>query len=183
MSTTQAPRALVRRRKLLLLVAVALSAAAASVPLAGATPPQDVTITIAETFQTTPPFVTGDITATGGVFGDETTGTLASVDFRPVGWAVKYPFHDHLFVYTATDEYTMAAGRFLIKFEASCILTSIDFETGDTVAACAGNWQVNGGTDDYSRLKGIGTFTETQNLDYMGAGTGSITLNGTMHTD
>ena len=76
-----------------------------------------------------------------------------------------------------------AGGTFLISFEASCNLTSIDFETWDTVAACAGNWQVNGGTGSYSRVKGAGTFTETQSLDFMGAGTGSITLLGKMHTN
>jgi hypothetical protein len=42
---------------------------------------------------------------------------------------------------------------------------------------------VNGGTGDYTRLKGAGTFTETQNLNYLGVSTGSITLVGTMHTD
>lgn len=51
---------------------------------------------------------------------------------------------------------------------------SIDWDTGDTVAACAGNWQVNGGTGSYGRLKGTGTFTETQELDYSGAGSGTI---------
>ena len=59
----------------------------------------------------------------------------------------------------------------------------IDFDTGDTVGACSGNWQVNGGTGDYRRLKGTGTFTETQNLNSQSVGTGSITLLGTMHTD
>jgi hypothetical protein len=171
------------KRRLLLLLAVASTAAFASAPLAGATPPEGVTITIDETFHASAPFVTGDITAAGGVFGEETTGTLASVAFKPVGWAVKLPLHDHLFVYTATDEYTFSGGTFRISFEASCTLTSIDFETGDTVGACAGNWKVNGGTGDYSRLKGTGTFTETQNLNYLGVGTGSITLLGTMHTD
>jgi hypothetical protein len=171
------------RRRLLLLLAVASIAAFASVPLAGATPPEGVTITIDEIFHANAPFVTGDITAGGGVFGEETTGALASVAFKPVGWAVKLPLHDHLFVYRATDEYTFSGGTFLIDFEASCTLTSIDFETGDTVAACSGNWRVNGGTGDYSRLKGTGTFTEAQNLNYVGVGTGSITLLGTMHTD
>ena len=57
--------------------------------------------------------------------------------------------------------------------------TSIDVESG----ARAGNWKVNGGSGDYSRLKGTGTFTETQNLNYLGVGTDSITLLGTMHTD
>jgi hypothetical protein len=42
---------------------------------------------------------------------------------------------------------------------------------------------VNGGTGDYRRLKGTGTFTETQKLNYQGVGTGLITLVGTMHTD
>jgi hypothetical protein len=96
---------------------------------------------------------------------------------------VKFPFHDHLFVYTAMDEYTFSGGTLRINFEASCILTSIDFDTGDTVGACSGNWRVNGGTGDYARLKGTGTFAETQNLNYLGVGTGSITLVGTMHTD
>jgi hypothetical protein len=171
------------KRRLLLLLAVASIAALSSLPLAGATPPEGVTITFDETFHATAPFVTGDITAAGGVFGEETTGTMASVSFRPVGWAVRLPLHDHLFVYTATDEYTFSGGTFLITFQASCTLTSIDFETGDTVGACSGNWRVNGGTGDYSRLKGTGTFTETQNLNYLSVGTGSITLIGTMHTD
>jgi hypothetical protein len=171
------------KRRLLLLFAVASIAAFASAPLAVATPPEGVTITIDETFHSSAPFVTGDITAAGGGFGGQTTGTLASVAFKPVGWAVKFPFHDHLFVYTAMDEYTFSGGTFRINFEASCILTSIDFDTGDTVGACSGNWRVNGGTGDYTRLKGTGTFTETQNLNYLGVGTGSITLVGTMHTD
>jgi hypothetical protein len=171
------------KRRLLLLVAVASIAAFASAPLAGATPPEAVTITIDETFYASAPFVTGDITAGGGVFGTETTGTLASVSFNPVGWAVKFPLHDHLFVYTATDEYTFSGGTFRINFEASCTLTSIDFDTGDTVGACSGNWRVNGGTGDYIRLKGTGTFTEVQTLNYQAVGTGSITLVGTMHTD
>ena len=175
------------RSTLLLLVAAAFGATALSWPAAAATPPQDVTITIEETFQAPPalPAVTGDITATGGVFGPQTAGTLASVSFRPVGWpgkGVQYPARDHVFVYTATDEYTFRGGTFRITFEASCNLT-IDFGTWDTVAACDGNWQVNGGTGDYSRLKGTGTFTETQELDATGAGTGFITLSGRMHTD
>jgi hypothetical protein len=61
-----------------------------------------------------------------------------------------------LFVYTAADEYTFSGGTFLINFEASCSLTSIDFETRDTGGACSGNWRVNSGTGDYERLKGTG---------------------------
>jgi hypothetical protein len=156
------------KRRLLLLFAVASIAAFASAPLAVATPPEAVTITIDETFHSSAPFVTGDITAAGGVFGAQTTGTLASVAFKPVGWAVKLPLRDHLFVYTATDEYTFSGGTFRINFEASCILTSIDFDTGDTIGACSGNWRVNGGTGDYTRLKGTGTFSETQDLNYLG---------------
>jgi hypothetical protein len=171
------------RRRVLLLGAIASLATAGSAPLAGATPPQGVTITIAETFHTTAPFVTGDITASGGVFGSGTTGTLASLGFKPVAFAVKFPPRDHLFVYTAEDEYTFAGGTFRIDFEASCNLVSIDFETEQTVANCSGSWQVNGGTGSYSRLKGTGTFTETQELNFSQAGTGSITLVGKMHVD
>jgi hypothetical protein len=179
---------LVARRTALLLVAIGCGAAALSWPAAAASPPQAVTITIDETFYAPPavPAVTGDITASGGVFGSETKGTLASVAFKPVGWLgrrVQYPFPDHLFVYSATDEYTFAGGMFEIKFEASCNLTSVDWETGAGVLACAGNWQVNGGTGSYAHLKGTGTFTEIQNLDSAQAGTGSIVLTGTMHAD
>jgi hypothetical protein len=42
---------------------------------------------------------------------------------------------------------------------------------------------VNGGTGDYGRLRGRGTFTETQELDATGAGTGFVTLTGKMHID
>src|SRR5512144_712163 len=150
------------KRGLVLLAALACGAAAFFLPAAAATPPQDVTITIDETCHAPPavPSVTGAITATGGVFGTQTLGTLASVSFRPVGWpgqGVQYPVQDHVFVYTATDEYTFGAGTFRIAFEGSCNLT-IDFDTGGTVADCTGTWQVNGGAGDYARLRGTGTF-------------------------
>ena len=170
------------RRRLLLLAAVALGATALSLPAAQATPPQAVTITIDETFYAPPttPAVTGEITASGGVFGTQTEGTLASVAFKPVGFPGRgepFPFRDHVFVYTATDQYTFPGGTFRIGFEASCNL-DLAF-----VAHCEGNWQVNGGTGDYSTLKGTGTFTETQIIDDTGAGTGFITLTGVMHVD
>ena len=61
-------------RRLLLLAAMALATTTMFVVPAAATPPQDVTISIAEVFHTGPPFVTGDVSASGGVFGDATTG-------------------------------------------------------------------------------------------------------------
>src|SRR4029078_10340526 len=106
------------KRRLLLLFAIAAIAAFASAPLAVATPPEGVTIAIDESFHSSAPFVTGDITAAGSVFGAQPTGTLASVAFKPVGWAVKFPFHDHLFVYTAMDEYTFRGGTLRIRFSA-----------------------------------------------------------------
>ncbi len=174
------------KQRLLLLTAVALAvlaASAASAPLAGATPPQPVTITIDETFHAPPevPAVTGSISASGGVFGELTMASLASVAFRPVGFSFTSP--DHIFVYTATDLYTVEDGSFSVTFEASCKLLAFDPETGAVELACAGNWQVNGGTERYTRLKGTGTFTERQDLDGTLAGTGTITLTGTMHTD
>lgn len=170
------------RHRLLLLAAVTLGVAALTLPTAQATPPQAVTITIDETFYAPPttPAVTGDITATGGIFGTQTDGTLASVSFKPVGFpgrGEQFPFQDHLFVYTATDRYTFSGGTFLVNFEASCNL-DLTF-----VAHCTGNWQVNRGTGAYGNLKGTGTFTETQILDETQAGTGFITLTGVMHID
>ena len=170
------------RHRLLLLAAVALGAAALALPTAQATPPQAVTITIDETFYAPPttPAVTGDITASGAIFGTQTQGTLASVAFKPVGFpgrGEQFPFQDHVFVYTATDEYTFPGGTFQVNFQASCNL-DLTF-----VADCTGNWQVNGGTGDYSRLRGTGKFTETQMLDENQAGTGFITLTGVMHID
>jgi hypothetical protein len=173
-------------RRLLLLFWVALALVAAPVPLAAASPPQDVEITIDETYHASPPFVTGVLTAVGGVFGAGATGTLESIDWMPVGWAVRMPVHPlkhHVYVYTATDQYTFPGGTFLIDFEGSCIFTSFDPETGAHTAVCDGNWQVNGGTGDYARLKGVGTWIETQDLDWQAAGPGLITLLGTMHID
>lgn len=173
------------KRRLLLIVALATAAMAVCLPAANAAPPQQVVITIAETFHAPPavPAVTGDITAMGGAFGAQTTGTLASLDFKPVGWpgvGEPYPFRNHFFVYTALDEYTFAAGSFSVSFEARCNLTSFNPLTGDSISSCTGNWRVNGGTGAYEGLKGSGAFTEIQFLDYQQAGTGFITLVGKM---
>jgi hypothetical protein len=168
-------------RRLIATSAVALALAVAQVPIAAATSPQAVTITIDETFNAEYPFVTGDIAATGGVFGTGASGELQSVAFKPMGWS---PSPDHIFVYTATDQYTFARGTFLINFEASCKVVAFDEVEQVATFACAGNWQVNGGTGEYGRLKGTGTFTETQELDpYTSVGTGFITLVGNMHVD
>jgi hypothetical protein len=166
-------------RRLIAVSAVALALAVAAVPVAAATPPQGVTITIAETFNAEDPFVTGDITATGGVFGTGASGELQSVAFKPVGWS---PSPDHVFVYRATDRYTFGGGTFLINFEASCKVVGFDEVEQEVTLACAGNWRVNGGTGEYGRLKGTGTFIETQQL-IEGVGTGFITLVGKMHVD
>ncbi|HZD86710.1 MAG TPA: hypothetical protein VE088_01730 [Gaiellaceae bacterium] len=170
-------------------VIVAICAAAlVSVQAAPATPPQPVTITIDETFYAYPttPSVTGDITAWGGIFGAQTKGTLASVDFRWFGFPGRgkpFPFQDHLFVYTAHDRYTFPGGTFLIGFEAKCNLDPAFAVVSPFHYQCAGNWQVNGGTGDYATVRGTGTFAETQTLDETSAGTGFITLTGGMHID
>jgi hypothetical protein len=171
-------------RRLLLLAAMALAATTTFVVPAAATPPKDVTISIAEVFHATgPPFVTGDVTASGGVFGDATTGSLQSVSFRPVGFPRPFPPRDHIFEYTAVDQYTFGGGSFLITFQASCNVVGFDPDTGHVFVACAGNWRVNGGTGDYTLLRGTGTFTELQELDDQLAGTGTVTELGSMHVD
>src|SRR5262249_57337757 len=82
---------------------------------AAATPPQAITISIAEVFHATgPPFVTGDVTASGGVFGQSTAGSLQSVSFRPVGFPHTFPPRDHIFEYTAVDQYTFSGGALLV---------------------------------------------------------------------
>jgi hypothetical protein len=168
-------------RRLLLLAAAALTTTMLFVAPAAATPPQNVTISIAEVFHTNgPPNVTGDVTASGGVFGQATTGSLESVSFTPVGFPHTSP-PPHLFEYTAVDHYTFAGGSFLITFQASCRLVSFDFVTGDVSVACAGNWRVNGGIGDYLLLRGNGTFTELQQFDNTGAGTGIVNELGMMN--
>jgi hypothetical protein len=170
-------------RRLLLLAAMALSTTMLFVAPAAATPPQDVTISIAEVFHATgPPFVTGEVTASGGVFGEATTGSLESVSFSPVGSPHTFPPRDHIFEYTAVDQYTFGGGSFLITFQASCNVVGFDPATGQVFVACAGNWRVNGGTGDYLLLRGTGTFTELQEFGDQGTGTGTVTEVGMMHT-
>jgi hypothetical protein len=168
-------------RRLLLLAALSLATTMLFVAPAAAAPPQDVTISIAEVFHATgPPFVTGDVTASGGVFGAATTGSLESVSFSPVG-SPRGPFPPpHFFVYTAVDHYTFAGGSFLITFQASCKFAGFDPVTNLVSVACAGNWRVNGGTGDYALLKGTGTFTELQQLADDLSGTGTVTEVGMM---
>jgi hypothetical protein len=171
-------------RRLLLLAVIAFAATMVLVAPSAAAPPQSMTISIAEVFHVTgPPFVTGTVTASGGVFGEATTGSLESQSFSPVGFDRSHNFPPpHLFEYTAVDQYTFDGGSFLITFQASCSFLSFDPGTGDVTVACAGNWRVNGGTGDYALLKGTGTFTEQQVFDNTGAGTGTVTEIGMMQS-
>src|SRR5215470_967162 len=109
-------------RRLLLLTGLALATTIVFAAPGAAGTPQNVTISIAEVFHPDgPPNVTGVVTASGGVFGQATTGSLESQSFTPVGFARGHNFPPpHLFEYTAVDEYTFAGGSFLITFQASC---------------------------------------------------------------
>lgn len=172
--------------RLLLLVAMSLATTILFVAPAAATPPQDVTITLAVDFNANAP-CTADITASGGVFGQSTTGTMECQSFSPVAaaWALPTAAPPHLFKYTAVDRYTFAGGSFLITFQATCTLTAVDPVTGHQSLVCAGNWRVNGGTGDYLLLRGTGTFIELQEIDDPVAfsGTGTFTGVGKMHID
>ena len=173
-------------RRLLLLAAMSLATTMLFVAPAAATPPQDVTITISEVFPTNGP-CTGAITASGGVFGPSTTGSMECQSFSPVSasWALPTAAPPHLFVYTAVDQYTFAGGSFLITFQATCTIVAADPFPGPQTIACDGNWRVNGGTGDYVVLKGTGTFTELQEIDdpVVFSGTGTVTEVGKMHID
>jgi len=170
-------------RRLLLLATVTIATGMVFVAPAAAAPPQNVTISISEVFHASgPPFVTGNVTASGGVFGAATTGSLESVSFRPVG-SPRGPFPPpHFFEYTAVDHYTFDGGSFLITFQAACKFADFDPVTNQVSVACAGNWRVNGGTGDYALLKGTGKFTELQQLADDLSGTGSVTEVWTMMT-
>src|SRR5215218_1297613 len=172
--------------RLLLLAAMSLATTMLFVAPAAATPPQDVTITIAEVFPTGGP-CTGDITASGGVFGQSTTGSMECQSFSPVAasWALPTAAPPDLFKYTAVDEYTFAGGAFLITFQATCTLVAVDAFSGHQTIACDGNWRVNGGTGDYLMLRGTGTFIELQEIDdpVVFSGTGTVTEVGKMHID
>lgn len=173
-------------RRQLLLVVLALAPTIAFVAPAAASPPRDVTITIAEVFHPNgPPNVTGDVTASGGVFGQATLGSLESQSFTPVGFDRSRNFPPpHFFEYTAVDKYTFDGGSFLITFQASCGFAGFDSVTNHFFVACSGNWRVNGGTGVYTLLKGTGTFTEQQDFDNNnpGAGTGTVTELGRMQS-
>lgn len=167
------------RRPLLILSAVVVALSVAAIPVASATPPEPVTIELDETFTSTG--VEGSFTAAGGVLGS-TSGTMASVSFKPGGFSATS--RDHAVVYTASDLYTTGAGTFLVKFEGSCAFAGYDPQTNVLTFACGGNWQVNGGTGSYARLKGTGTFTEEQRLDAVTfLGSGDVILVGAMHDD
>lgn len=172
--------------RLLLLAAMSLATTMLFVAPAAATPPQDVTITIAEVFPANGP-CTGDITASGGVFGQSTTGSMECQSFSPVSasWALPTSAPPHLFKYTAVDRYTFAGGSFLITFQATCTLVASNPVTGHQTIACGGNWRVNGGTGDYVVLRGTGTFSELQEIadPVAFSGTGTVTEVGKMHTD
>jgi hypothetical protein len=167
-------------RRLLLLAALVVAALSVAIPLAGATPPEPISVALEETF--TGSGVVGTFEASGGVFGSSTSGTMESVSYKPGGFSI--PSKDHFNVFTATDQYTTSFGSFLVAFEGSCAVLEIDLDTLDATLACAGNWQVNGGTGDYARLKGTGTFDEVQNINLLDlTGDGTLELSGQMHTD
>jgi len=174
-----------RRLLVLTVVALAITTMAFAVPAAASTP-QSVTISIAEIFHPNgPPNVTGTVTASGGVFGQGTIGSLESQSFTPVGFNQSHNFPPpQFFEYTAVDQYTFDGGSFLITFQASCGFAGFDPVTNHVFVACSGNWRVNGGTGDYALLKGTGKFTELQDFDdnNPGAGTGTVTEVGMMQS-
>jgi hypothetical protein len=159
------------------LVLVAATAAFATfIPVATATSPGAVSMTIVETFNPT----IGTLTASGGIFGSQTTGTSTGVFFRVDSFSFRTP--EHFIVFSAANLVTTDAGSFLVVFEASCQFITFDPETGDGTAVCSGNWQVNGGTGAYERLQGTGTFTEPETTNVNNnTGGGTNTLVGQLH--
>jgi hypothetical protein len=162
-------------KKILVLLA-ATAAFATLTPVATATPPEAVSMTIVETFNPT----IGTFAASGGIFGSQTTGTSTGVYFRVDSFSFRSP--DHFIVFSAANLVTTGAGSFTIVFEASCQFDTFDPATGDGTAVCAGNWLVNGGTGAYEQLQGTGTFAEPETTNvYNNTGGGTNTLVGRLH--
>jgi hypothetical protein len=159
-------------KRILVLVA-ATAAFATSISLATAASPDSVSMTIVETFNPT----IGTFTASGGIFGSQTTGTSTGVYFKLDSFSSRSP--EHFIVFSAANRVSTDAGSFLVVFEASCRFDTFDPATGDGTAVCSGNWQVNGGTGAYERLQGTGTFTEPETTNvYNNTGGGTNTLVG-----
>jgi hypothetical protein len=156
--------------------ALALAALAAATEPARAAPPDAVSMTIVETFNPT----IGTFTATGGVFGDGTTGTSTGEWFKFDSFS--FTSNDHFIVFKAGNLITTADGSFEIVYEASCQLITFDPETGGATAICSGNWQIDGGTGAYDGLQGTGTWSEPETTNvYDNTGGGTDTLTGRVH--
>jgi hypothetical protein len=157
-----------------LAAAAAFAVAAAAAPASA--PPDAVSMTIVETFNPT----VGTFTASGGIFGDATTGTSIGEWFKFDSFSLTS--NDHFIVFKAGNLITTADGSFSIVFEASCQFTTFDPETGDATAVCSGNWQINGGTGAYERLQGTGSWNEPEATNvYANTGGGTNTLTGHVH--
>jgi hypothetical protein len=150
---------------------------AVAAPAASASgPPDAVSMTIVETFNPT----VGTFMASGGVFGDGTTGTSTGEWFKFDSFSLTS--HDHFIVFKAGNLIVTADGSFEIVFDGSCQFITFDPETGDATAICSGNWQINGGTGAYDGLQGTGSWNEPEATNvYFNTGGGTDTLTGRLH--
>lgn len=162
--------------KIIAAVAVVAVFAVGAAAASATGPPDAVSMTIVETFNPT----VGTFTASGGVFGDGTTGTSAGEWFKFDSFS--FTSYDHFIVFKAGNLITTADGSFEIVFEASCQFITFDPDTGDATAICSGNWQINGGTGAYDGLQGTGSWNEPEATNvYENTGGGTNTLTGRVH--
>jgi hypothetical protein len=157
-----------------LTTAASLAVAAAAAPASA--PPDAVSMTIVETFNPT----VGTFTASGGIFGDGTTGTSTGEWFKFDSFSLTSS--DHFVVFKAENRITTANGSFSIVFEASCQFITFDPETGDATSVCSGNWEIDESTGAYEGLQGTGSWNEQEATNvYDNTGGGTDTLTGRVH--
>ena len=135
---------------------------------AGAASPEQVTIKADETF-----FAVGDplitISASGGVFGNSSTGTATSVNNTQGSGSTTSSLHRRAIVYHGVDVYTTtdgdAKGAITFKWQFTCKYTS------DTDNTCSGPWHITSGTGAYKGAQGGGTAVDlcVDNYDAGGA--------------
>jgi hypothetical protein len=128
---------------------------------AGAASPESVTI-LADEFFPASGTPTIFIAASGGVFGEGSTGTGAT-EMQALGSPTSGS-HRRAVVYHGVDVYTTTAGDALgaitFKWQFTCMYTS------DIHSVCSGPWQITDGTGDYQGAQGGGTAIDQCDDEY-----------------
>jgi hypothetical protein len=166
------------RGRVACVMTIAAVLALVSTPIAGASTPQPVTMTIHESKVDDGPS-SGTFVGVGGAFGSGTSGTTLTTSFSLNPWLFGFCFapvpppgaqqacqqtmSPVSFTFTASILVSTSEGAFSIVFQGSFVFVGFT-DNGYTVAS-SGTWRVNEGTGAYALLQGTGTFTEQFQID------------------